>query len=186
MHLRFSTCNGVPVVEDGSGSSVGRIIDILIHPDTGKVEGFFVHVPGGYPHESLFLSTYDIMRWGTAVHVRTHEMLAPLEDRERLKPLLDDHRTFLKQKIRTEGGRKLGRCADVQFDTDDWHVEWIFPKRYFRWGVPLPIVEVIEVRKDAIIVRNQTKLAKEKVPPEPVKILKQISEIAEEGVRFPH
>ncbi len=154
MQARFTLCVGVPVAEEDSSYALGTIADILIHPDTGRIEGFFVHTGGMFHADMLFLSSVDIIRWGTHVVVRDADVLSPIEDRIRLRTLLDDPRRLLGQAMRTESGKYLGRCKDVQFDTSLFLIEWIFPKRLFRWGVPLPLNQILEVRKDAIIVRD--------------------------------
>ena len=165
MHIRFSTCIGIPVLEEGHDHALGVIAGILIDPDTGKIEGFLVHVQGFFGGE-MFCSSLDILRWGTRVYVRSADVLAPPEDRIRLQSLLQDPRTLLGQKIATESGTALGRCADVQFNTDSLHVEWLFPKRFFRYGVALPITDVLEVTEKAIVVRDPIKkeVVEEEVP----------------------
>ena len=42
----------------------------------------------------------------------------------------------------------------MQIDTERLRVEWLFPRRLLQWGVALPFSEVIEVRKDAVIVKD--------------------------------
>ncbi len=181
MHVRFSSCKGVPVVEEGTGEEVGRISDILIHPDSGKVEGFFIHVPALFASQELFLSTLDILRFGTAVSVRSHDILAPAEDHLRLAPLLEERRPVLGQRMRTEGGKRLGRCADVQLDTSHWHIEWLFPRRFLSWGTPLPLTEIVEVRHDAIVVRD-TAISQEISTASRLKPLQETSAMAEPAV----
>ena len=151
MHLRFSTCIGTPVLEEGFEHTVGLLSGILIHPDTGKIEGFLVHVLGA---GDLFMSSLDVSRWGTRIYIRSTDVLSPAEDRIRLQPLLDDPRSILGQKIRTESGTSLGRCQDIQFNTDVMHVEWLFPRKWFHFGVALPISDVVEVTPAAIIVKD--------------------------------
>jgi sporulation protein YlmC with PRC-barrel domain len=153
MHVRFSSCIGTPVLEEGGDTTLGLLSGILIHPDTGKIEGFLVG--------DLFCSSMDIVRWGTRVYLRDANVLAPPEDRIRLQSLLQDPRTVLGQKIRTEAGVKLGRCSDVQFNTDMMHIEWLFPRKFFRWGIALPVSDILEVTAAAIVVRDP--IAKERV-----------------------
>jgi len=144
---------GLPLVEEGAdGSILGLLSGILIHPDTGRIEGFFVR-----SRSSLFVSSLDISRWGTRVYVRNADVVSPIEDRIRLQPLLEDTRTVLGQKVLSESGARFGKCHDVQFNTDTMHIEWIFPKKLFRWGVALPVAEILEVRPEAIIVKDRLK-----------------------------
>ena len=99
-------------------------------------------------------SAEDIARWGMRVTVRSRDALLPVEERIRLRSLLEERRPVLGQSIVTDTGRTLGRCGDVQFETEFFTVERLWPRRFFRWGTPLPITQVIEVRKDAIVVRD--------------------------------
>ncbi len=157
---------------------LGRIAHILIHPDTGKVEGFFVKVKRWYVRsEMLFLAAEDIQRWGMRVTVRNHEALSPLDERIRLQALLEERRPVLSQRIVTERGQKLGRCADVQFETEFFMLEWLWPKKFGRWQRPLPLALVVEIRKDSIIVRDPTASAPEKVATEKAPML-NVPEVA--------
>lgn len=168
MHIRLSSCIGLPVLEEGDDHSLGRLSGILIDPDTGKIEGFFVRVYGLIGGSTVFCATLDIVRWGTRVYICSADALAPPEDRIRLQNLLEDPRLFLGQNIRTISGTRLGRCRDVQFNTDSMHVEWLFPRKWFYWGIALPISDVSEVTEEAIIVADPLKKesVKEEVPEE--------------------
>jgi uncharacterized protein YrrD len=168
MHVRFSTAIGLPVVDEEMVEQLGTIAGIFLHPDLGKVEGFFVRINGFFRHEMLFLSSLDILRWGLRVVVRDADVIAPLEERVRLQALAEEGRPVLSQKILTDTGRSLGRCADVQFDTRSFMAEWIWPRRLWRWGTPFPLSQIIEVRKDAIIVRDPALPVAEKAGPAPI------------------
>ncbi len=149
----------MPVCEEGSDEPFGQIIKPLPNPETGKIEGFYVSVPGALRTETLFLASSDIVRFSTRVWIRRSEMLSASEDHLRLRRFMEHPRPIQGQQIRTEDGIRLGRCADVQFDPQSFMIQWLFPKKFFRWGVALPLSAIIEVRKDAIIVRRT--LAKE-------------------------
>jgi sporulation protein YlmC with PRC-barrel domain len=159
MHVRFSSCVGLPLMEEGMEGVLGTVSGILIHPDTAYVEGFFVY-GSGHGRSNLFVSSMDISRWGTRLYVRNADVIAPADDRIRLQALLEDNRTVLGQRIVTESGVRVGRCKDVQINTDSMHIEWIFPKKCFRWGVALPVSEVIEVTVAAIIIKDRLKAEK--------------------------
>ena len=146
----------MPVVDEGSEELIGHIHNLLIHPDLGRVEGFFVQLPGFFSGEQLFLSSLDIRHWGTRIRIHSLDTLAPLHEHVRLQSLFEEGRAFLGQRIVTESGATLGRCADVQFETKTFRMEWLFPRAFFRLGRPIPVSAIIEVRTDAILVRDQT------------------------------
>lgn len=154
MHVRFSTARGVTVADPLMEDAVGFLEDILLHPDTGIVEGFFVRVPGFFHSDRLFLATAEIAHWGVRVRVRSPDVLFRLEDHVRLQQLLEEGRRILHQAILTESGRRLGRCDDVQFDTKLFTLEWLFPRRWLRWRDPIPASSILRVTKDAVIVRD--------------------------------
>ncbi len=162
MHVRFSSCLGTHVLEDGSEEELGLITGILIHPDTGKVEGFFVRSKKFWRAEEDFLASADIAHWGLAVRVRDADVLSPIEDRIRLMSVAEDGRAILGQKMLTESGTSLGICRDVQFETKTFMVEWFFPKRYFRWRPAIPFSAIVEVRVDGIVVRDPLSAVRER------------------------
>jgi sporulation protein YlmC with PRC-barrel domain len=145
-------CRGMTVVDDRSGDALASVTGVFVHPDLGKIEGLFVRAGNG----DEFLAVQDITHWGTTIVVRDPDAIAPIDERVRLAALWDEGRTVLRQKIVLENGAVVGTCADVQFETDTFRLEWLFPRRWFRWGRPLPASSILEVRPDAIVVREGT------------------------------
>lgn len=154
MRVRLSTVIGLPVVDDAEGR-LGAITGIFLNPDTGAVEGFFVGISGFFSFETLFLPVSAIEHWGARVRVRDREALSPIGELVRLARLQEEGRPVLGQPIITDTGRRLGRCRDVQFDTRSFRMEWLFPKTFLQWKRPLPLRSIIEVRPDAVVVREE-------------------------------
>jgi sporulation protein YlmC with PRC-barrel domain len=155
MHVRLTTALGMEVADEETGRQVFGYLDgIVLRPDTARVEGFFIRTRRLLPSRLLYLSVMDIRRWGAAVSVSGVDALSPLEDNVRVVSLLEEERPLLGQRIYTESGKHLGTCADVQFNTVHFMTEWIFPKTLLSWGTPLPVRQILEVRKDRIVVRD--------------------------------
>jgi|GEM_PF-6484452 len=150
MHVRFSMCLGMPLVDDHNDDLLATVSGVFLHPDLGKVEGLFVHTERG----EEFLATSDIAHWGRSIVVRDPDAVAPLEERVRLSALWEEGRPVLGQKIVTESSRMIGTCTDVQFETDTFRLEWLFPRRMFRWKQSIPVGAIIEVRPDAVRIRD--------------------------------
>lgn len=167
-----------PVREEETGEVLGIVTGILLEPDTGAVEGFFVSVRSGVlGAHSLFLSSLDVRRLTNAFVVRSSDALAPAEEIIRVQELLRDPRTVLGQKIRTVSGASLGRCFDVQFDTLHFRIEWLFPKKWFREGLPISVTDIVEVKPDAIIIRDPQVAIKEKTKSEAKAMLPRLPEV---------
>ena len=179
MHVRYSTSRGLPVFDEHAGQAVGTIDGILVHPDSGRIEGFFVRVPRFlFAAEEYFLPIFDIVHWGLKVAIRSADVLAVPQEFLRVAPLLESGRPVLDQFIRTESGRTLGRCRDVQWNTKTLMLEWLFPRGWFRWSLPVPASAIVEVRREAIIVRDPAAAAKEPLE-EKKSLLEVLPDIAE-------
>ncbi len=165
---------GTPVYEESSPEPLGTLSGIVIHPDTGAVEVFWVHIRNFLENRHLLLLPMDILHWGNRIFIRTADVLAEAEDVLRLQPLLDQQRPVLGQMIRTVSGKMIGRCGDVQFDSRHFRVEWLFPKKLFRWSAPIPVTQIQEITTEAIIVKEEI------VPVEetPESIIPQVPEVA--------
>ena len=174
MRARYTRSVGLPVLNEETGEIVGTVSGMLADPDTGVIEGFFVRIPGAFSSQQLFLSRVDILHWGTRIAVRSADVLTPAEDVVRLRRLLSHERPILGQPMITESGERLGTCKDIQFSTTDFRFEWLFPKKLFRWSIPVSASQILEVRHDAIVIRDTTNPSAEKpsdtlglIPPMP-------------------
>lgn len=154
MHVRFSTVEGLPVVEESGEEEIASLSGILIHPDNARIEGFYVRVPSFFRSEELFLSVIDIAHWGSRIRVRSADVLSPLDELVRLNALVEEGRPVLHQKIVTENGATLGVCRDVQFDTISFYTEYLFPRRLGRWRRAIPVTSIVIVKKEAVVVRD--------------------------------
>lgn len=166
MHLLRSTAIGTEIIDNVDHRIHGVVSDILIDADHGKVTALLIRRFG--TPDLCAVQTQDIESWGNRVHVRDAEVIGEIADFVRLESALGDTRTFVGQAIRTKSGQKLGRCIDVQFRSDTFDLEWIFPVKYFFLkGLALPVSEILEVTPAAIIVKDQGPKA-EVVPEEEV------------------
>lgn len=163
MQLRYSTCLGREIIEDTTGEVVGFVSGALVHPDKGDILGFYVKKPGFGGSDGWYLSGLDMVRIGTQVHIQNAEAIGDPSEIVRLQTILEDPRRFLGQKIRTEAGRLVGRCADLQFDADTLHITWLFPRRWWRWKMAVPIQEVVEVTQRAIVIRDEEATLREPI-----------------------
>ena len=154
MHLLRSNALGTEVIDELDHQIQGVIRDLLIDPDRGKIVACSVQTP--FAPEPLLLQTQDILSWGKRVHIREKESMGPVDDMLRLQPFLQDERPLISQRIRTKGGISLGKCKDIQFNTEHFEVEWLFPRKFLRKELPLPASDILEITKEAIIVKDQT------------------------------
>ena len=157
MHLRFRHCIGLPIYEDDPHAlPIGTIANLLIEPDTGNIEGFFVRPVSWFASEHLYLRTVDILSWHkNRILINDHSAVGPLADVIRAQELYNQKRPIMGQRIVSENGQQLGTCRDVQFNDTHGKIEWLFPRKFWRWQNPLPTSEIIEVTKQAIVIKSE-------------------------------
>jgi sporulation protein YlmC with PRC-barrel domain len=153
MHLLRSKALGTEIIDNIDHHVQGRVADFLIDADRGKILAIFVKASG--MSDLLILQTEDIVSWGNRVHIRDAETIGEISDFIRLQKFLQDERSVIGQRIVTKNGIPFGKCIDIQFRTDTFDVEWIFPRKFFRKGPALPSNEILEITTDAIIVKDQ-------------------------------
>ena len=76
--------------------------------------------------------------------------------------------------METESGAFLGKCADVQFSTKDYKVEWLFPRKWFRWSHPVRATQIVEVTDDAVIIKDAGATVKVKDEQPEVPVIPQV------------
>ena len=177
MRARYTRSLGLPVLEEETGDVLGVLSGMVLQPDTGVVEGFFVRMHGWSANQQ-FLIAHDILHWGTRITVRSSDVLSTVDDLVRVQSILAQKRPILGQTIVTESGRTLGRCADVQFATGSFCLEWLFPRRWFRWGVPIPASQILEVKPDAIVVKDPAATEEEREGGDEVTLIPPVPEAA--------
>ena len=163
MHLLHSPAIGTEVIDEADHQLQGVVAEILLDPDRGKIVALFIASP--LSRDFLVLQTQDILSWGQRIHIAEAERIAPPQDILRLAPFLEEKRKMLGQRIQTKSGIVIGKCVDFQFNAERFNVEWIFPRKLLRKGIPLPATDILEVTEEAIIVKDQTP-KEEKAPVE--------------------
>ena len=153
MHLLRSAALGTEIIDDALHEIHGRVIDVILDPDRGKVLALLVRMP--FDSVTYAVQVLDITTWGKRIHVRDASVLGPVEEVIRLKPFLEEKRRIYRQPIITKSEARIGMCSDYQFSTEHFTLEWIFPRSFFFKGTPLHASEILEVTEKAIIVKDQ-------------------------------
>lgn len=144
------------MTEESTGTVFGIVFKPLIEPDKGKILGFFVlPMPGVVSVKIAYVSSMDIVHFGTRIHIKDENAICDPYDIIRLQPVLEEGRPVLGQRIQTEAGEYLGKCADIQFDTESMRLTWLFPRKWFLWKTAVAVQNILEVRKQAIILQDQ-------------------------------
>lgn len=124
----YKSIIGAKVLEFDSGDLLAVVSGIIIDPDTGMVEAFWVK-PVTLLVRNAILKTSDIVEFKKNLYVKSNKVLAQAEDVIRISEILEDGRTFLGNSIQNEAGHSYGACFNLAFDTQTYALKQIHCKR---------------------------------------------------------
>ncbi len=155
----FREIIGTPVLDFEDASPLALIKDIIIDPDTGKIEGLWVK-----PLESLLtygvLQTQDILEWKKNLYIRHENVIGDPAEIIKIADILSQKRYFLGNAVRTEGGEAWGKVMDLDFDTLHYYVRNLYAQKYFLGLIPyekrgVSYDLILEVLPEAIVVKDK-------------------------------
>ncbi|MFH1012268.1 MAG: PRC-barrel domain-containing protein [Candidatus Peregrinibacteria bacterium] len=176
MIKRYRDIVGTPVLHFENGSLLGVIKDVIIHPDTGKLEGLWVK-PARHLFSYGVVQSQDIVEWKKNCYLKNEGAIAEAGDLIKIAEILSDGRQILNNRVRTEEGASLGKVVDVDFDTKQSYLRQLYvEKRFLFLGYDRRILSydtIVKVLPEAIIVKDKT--TKEEKAKEPLLSDKQIA-----------
>lgn len=141
---------GLPVAAQDSQSKIGRISQILVDPQNGRLLGFLVQ-EGGFFSAKKALSIVDVREWDPNGLVTTSvENLVPPAEIIRLREILAKKIFLLGMKAKTEQGKSLGLLEDFLIDTGTESVTKYYLKDLLGKARVLPSDKVVRIDKTII------------------------------------
>lgn len=154
----YLSLQGAKVLEFDSGDLLALINGIIVDPDTGTVEAFWVK-PATLPLKAAVLKVSDILELKKNLYIKSDQVLAEPEDIIRISEILSDGRKFLGTSVVSEAGESYGKCMNLAFDTENFTIRQIHTqksilgvirtdKRIFSYN------SIVRLTPEAIIVND--------------------------------
>lgn len=124
----FKSMVGAKVLEFDSGNLLGTVSGIIVDPDSGIVEAFWVK-PATLTVRNVILRTSDIVELKKNVYIKSDKVFALVEDVIRISEILNDGRVFLGSAVQNETGYSYGRCINLAFDSKTFVIKQIYSRR---------------------------------------------------------
>jgi len=124
----YKSILGAKVLEFDSGDLLATISGIIVDPDTGMVDAFWVK-PTTLSVRSAILRASDIVELKKNFYIKSDKVLAQAEDVIRISEILEDGRTFLGNVVQNEAGHSYGTCVNLAFDTQTFALKQIYSRR---------------------------------------------------------
>lgn len=153
-----------PVLSLRTGGPIGTATKVIFNPNNLQVEGWYV--TDKFDNTQLILvanEVREIIEQGIVVN--DHEVLSPIEDLVRLKPIIELNFEIIGKSVTTESGKKLGKVSDYAIESSGLMVKKIYAsqplvKNLTGGTLSIDRTQIIEITNRRIVVEDTT----EKMP----------------------
>lgn len=163
MERYYTQTIGSPIFTT-NGLPAGRIIEIVIEPETGKVVGFLLAPKGQY-----VIAPGDILFWEKNIFIHDEEDILQTDEIIKVHEVLRKNIPILHNKVFTKSGTFLGKVYDIGINPKFFVLTKLAVAKNIFGLFPFDekiIVHknILEIKKDRIIVKDieATVRAKEK------------------------
>lgn len=158
----FSQIIGTPILSHEDGDLLALVKDIIINPDTGKIEAFWVKSLT-LPIENAVIKSDSIIEWKKNIYIHNEREIADASDIIRLSEVLSRNTFFIDNRAQNEDGGNLGDVYDLDFDSVKLYLRniytqksfflfWKYEKRVFSWN------DIVRVMPEYILVKDVQRL----------------------------
>jgi sporulation protein YlmC with PRC-barrel domain len=163
MDRYYSQTVGMPVVTE-SGIRIARVHDVALNTDTGKIVGFFTD-----PNGKKVLAPIDVLHWNRSLVVHDEESILDSEEIHQVTETLKKGIRVIRNRVVTKGGEELGIVLDFAVKDKFFTLTKLVVGKsifgLFHYGKRLiPSIDIIEIKKDRIIVKDPLKTEALKAP----------------------
>ncbi|MBU1017980.1 hypothetical protein KKA33_03040 [Patescibacteria group bacterium] len=148
---------GNPVLREEDGEPVALLQDMIIHPDTGKIEGFWVK-PLMLPVNNAVIPSESILEWKKNVYIKDEREIAEPEDIIKITEILSRDILFTGNQVKNEAGVTIGRVFDLDFDTEKLYLRNLYTEKsflVFKYNQRIFNYDtIIQVTPDYIVVQE--------------------------------
>jgi uncharacterized protein YrrD len=137
-----------------SGHRIGRVFDIVLNTDTGKVVGFLTA-----PSARKVLSPMDIISWDKAMIVHDEESILDIEEIHQVKESLKKNIRVHRAPVYTKSRQYLGKVLDYAVNDRMFVLTKIIVAKTFLGIISyghriIAHKDILEIKKDAVIVKD--------------------------------
>lgn len=171
MNKYFSEIIGTPVLGQSDGQPLALISDIIIHPDTGKIEAFWVK-PLTIPIANAVIKSDSILEWKKNVYIKDDREITEVDDIIRISEIIARNTFFVGNQVQNESNEYIGYAYDLAFDTDKLYLNNIYTQKsflfFFKYNqrafsfdsilkvIPEYIlVKDVQEKKDVILIKDK-------------------------------
>jgi len=160
MERSYSKIIGTSVFND-STRPITTVKDLIIDPETGKILAFVVNI-----NKKLIITPLDVLSWGESIKVHNGEAIINANEVLRVENVLKNQIKVISNKVYTKNDEYLGKVIDFSVDNKSYLLKSLYVAKgilgLLRYQSRIiPYKDIIEIKKDKIIVKDVMKKIKE-------------------------
>jgi len=154
MFLKASQILNKPVFAQKEEEQTGRVLEVIIDPQNGRLLGFLVVQPFLKPRLVSEMDVSQILSEGLLIN-SVDSLIEPTEI-VKVGEIIKEKIKILGAKAETESGKRLGRIEDFVFETQTR----LMVKIYIRGGLFLPSLilpaeGIVKIEKGRVVFADQ-------------------------------
>lgn len=162
MEKYYKNIIGTAVFQDDAQRPISTIKDLVIDPESGKIIAIVIDI-----NKNLVISPVDIIKWGAVLKTHNHDTIVAGNEILRVEQVQNSDIKIMGNKVETQSKEDLGMVIDYAIDTKTYELRKIVTAKgflgLFRYDSRLiPSSEIVEIKKNKIIVKKSKSIQKEK------------------------
>lgn len=158
LQKQFTKILQTPIVEHQTGQKLAEVYDLIIDPETGKLEAFWIK-QNAFSGNDKILSINDVLEWKIKIYIQDEDVFIAPEEIIKIKSILEKEIPIFMHKVKTLSGTKIGRVIDIFFEPITNQIIQIQTAKFF-FGFKyekrlISYSEIYEITKEAIILKDE-------------------------------
>ncbi len=160
MLVQLDQLRNLPVASVREEARVGTVADVVVHPETGELVGFWVTLPGLFGAKKA-LSARDVISYDPhAIVVGADDAIVDPAEIHPFQAVVSKGHTWLGKSVETEEGERLGKVSNLYLNTDlEMLAKLVISGGLFGTERVLPRDAIVKVTKRKIIVAVSARTA---------------------------
>lgn len=163
MNRYYQNSIGTAIVDFNTGDLLGLVKDFIINSSNGLIEGLWIKPLFATNADYLVLQKSSIIKWGKSIHIKNESEMGEPEDFLKLRSTLEKNILIIGNRVKNKEGSLIGLVQDLIFNDQTLKVKKILVQKQFlifKWSTRIiGANEIIEIKKDCIIINDQNKEA---------------------------
>jgi len=161
MEKYFLQTIAMPII-DHSGQKIGRVGDVILNTEKGKIVGFLVG-----PAKKKAIAAIDVEMWNQAIRVNDSGDIIDLNEVQEIAHALEKDIQIFKNRVVTKKGDYIGKVVDFGMDNSHFRLTCLIVAKSFLgiifWDKRIIAAQdIVKIEKKQITVKNLVKPVKMK------------------------